>query len=108
MKKTLILSIVRLNKIALALHLVQGVAMLALVQLLNTSKIYDVSALYLKFDQTTKALVPASTSLFDVNFAWLVAGFLFMSALAHLIIVTVYKKRYVDELQQGINRARWI
>ena len=90
MKKITLDSLVRLNKIALVLHLVQGVLMVLLVQSLGTSKSYDISSLYLTYDTATKSLVPASTVLFQVNFAWLIASFLFMSALAHLIIVTAY------------------
>lgn len=101
-------SLVRLNKVALLLHLVQGVAMVALVQALGTSKSYDISALHLTYDEASKQLVPASTVIGNVNFAWLVASFLFMSALAHLVIVSSYRKRYVSELKEGLNRARWI
>lgn len=108
MKKPTFSSLLRLNKIALILHAIQGVAMIWLVTTLDTSKSYDVTTLYLTFDESTKSLISASKTLFSINFAWLVASFLFMSALAHLIIVTLYKRRYTNELKQGVNRARWI
>jgi hypothetical protein len=38
----------------------------------------------------------------------MVAAFFMMSALAHLIVATVYRRRYVKGLSEGINRARWI
>ena len=82
--------------------------MLALVAALGTNKTYDITTLFLTFNDTTKSLIPASQVLFSVNFAWLVASFLFMSALAHGIIISVYKRRYIDELALGLNRARWI
>jgi hypothetical protein len=37
-----------------------------------------------------------------------VASFLFMSAAAHLIITTVYRRTYLADLKKGINKARWI
>jgi hypothetical protein len=33
---------------------------------------------------------------------------MFMSAVAHLSIITWYKKTYISDLQKGINKARWI
>lgn len=108
MKNRTIAKLFRLNTIAMFLHLAQGIGMLALVAGLGTSKTYDISALHLTFDPATRSLVPASNVIFGVNFAWLVASFLFMSALAHFIIITVYRRRYADELKDGINRARWI
>lgn len=53
-------------------------------------------------------LVAATRSLFDVNLAWLVAGFFILSAIAHLCIATWYRSRYEADLQKGINKARWI
>jgi hypothetical protein len=107
-KKTSITSILKLNKIALFLHLAQGIAMITLVSALGTSKSYDITLNYLTFNEQQQALVPAQATIASINFAWLVASFLFMSALAHAIIVTVYKKKYVSDLEKGINKARWI
>ncbi len=101
-------SIIKLNTIAMWLHLVQGIAMIALVSFLGTDASYGVTVNYLSFNEATQALEPATRTIFNVNFAWLVASFLFMSALAHLIIITKYRKKYVQDLKKGINRARWI
>lgn len=106
--KIQIKSLIKLNKIALVLHLVQGLLMLGLVKLVGVDASYPVTVNYLSFNPVTEALQPASTILFNVNFAWLVASFMFMSALAHLSIVTWYKKTYVSDLEKGINKARWI
>jgi hypothetical protein len=100
--------LLKLNKVALGLHFVQAVLMVSLVRILGVDSGYDVSVYYLSFNEVTQALEPASSVLFSVNFAWLVASFLFMSAIAHLIIITVYKKRYLLDLEKGINKARWI
>jgi hypothetical protein len=37
----------------------------------------------------------------------LIAAFFFISALAHLLISTVYSKTYTRNLNKGINKARW-
>ena len=101
-------SIIKLNKIALVLHALQGVLMLALVAAIGVDASYQVTINYLTFNEATQSLVPASSVLFNINFAWLVASFMFMSAIAHLLIVTVYKKSYIANLTKGINKARWI
>ncbi len=67
-----------------------------------------VTGAYLTFDQSTRSLEPASKTLFDMPFVWLIAGFFLLSAVAHLIIATVYNRRYNQGLAKGINRARWI
>lgn len=101
-------SLIKLNKIALVLHLAQGILMVWLVKAIGVDASYPVTANYLSFNPSTESLQPASTVLFNINFAWLVASFLFMSAIAHLIIVTIYKKNYEKDLEKGINKARWI
>lgn len=101
-------TLLTLNKVALVLHLLQGILMVWLVKAVGVDASYDVTVNYLSFNQATESLQPASTVLFSVNFAWLVASFMFMSAIAHLSIVTWYKKRYVADLAKGINKARWI
>ncbi len=97
-----------LNVFAAILHLVQGILMVTLVAVLGTDASYTINLNYLSFNEATQSLEPATTSLFNVNFAWLVASFLFMSAIAHFIILTVYKKQYLSDLKKGINKARWI
>ncbi len=96
-------SLKKLNIFAAGLHLVQA----ALVLLLSTSFLIPVSATYLAFDAKTESLQPTSTTLFSVELAWLIAVFFFLSFLFHLIIATVYNKRYNAELKTGINRMRW-
>ncbi len=93
----------RLNLIAAALHAVQGVLILAL----STKFSLPVTANYLAFDQTTQSLNPASRVLFDLPLAYLVAAFFFMSAVAHLLIATVWRRGYERDLASGLNRARW-
>ncbi len=100
--------LLKLNLFAAFLHLFQGILMVVLVAVLGTNKAYTVNLNFLSFNTTTNTLEPAANSLFSLNFAWLVASFLLMSAIAHFIILTVYKKQYVYDLKKGINKARWI
>lgn len=97
-------SLLRLNFVAAVLHLIQGLAVIALSRGFSL----PISANYLEFSPATQSLEPASSHLFDVSLPWLVAIFFFLSALAHVIIATVYRKRYVSNLEKGINKARWI
>lgn len=92
------------------LHAIQGV----IVLLLSRAQTLPISTNYLTIDQFgTKTtgepqLVPAVQNIADVNLAYLVAAFFFMSAIAHVVIATVYRKRYEADLSRGINKARWI
>lgn len=91
-----------------ALHLAQGIAVVVLSQ----DRLFPVTTNYLTLDtiaDSTDAptLVPAMRNLFDVNLAYVVAAFFFMSAIAHLYIATVYRKKYELNLSNGMNKARW-
>ncbi len=85
------------------LHLVQGVA----VVLLSRDFRLPLTTGYLTFNAETQTLEPAAHTLANVPLPWLVAGFFFICALAHLTIATVYRKKYESDLQIGINKARW-
>lgn len=93
----------RFNLIMALLHAVQGVAIL----LLSRDFSLPISSSYLQFNEITKSLEPAQEVLFNVSLPLLVALFFFLSAVAHLVVATVYRKRYEQNLQQGINKARW-
>ena len=87
-----------------ALHAAQGVAVL----LLSRTFSLPISGSYLEFNETTKSLEPATTTLFNLSLPALIAAFFFLSGVAHLVIATRYNKRYVQDLKQGINKLRWI
>lgn len=93
----------KLNFIMAGLHAAQGAAILAL----STGFKLPVTISYLTFNGVTQQLEPASHQLFEVQLAWLIAGFLFISAFAHLFIATVYYKTYMANLKLGMNKARW-
>jgi hypothetical protein len=94
----------KLNLIAAGLHFAQGIAVL----LISKSFAVPITGTYLKFDQTTQHLNPATKTFFSVQLSWLIVAFFFLSAFFHLFIATVYNKRYNHNLKLGINKARWI
>jgi hypothetical protein len=96
------------NWVMAALHAAQGVA----VVLLSRDVLFPVTTNYITLDSIASnegapVLVSATRNLFDVNLAYIVAAFFFMSSLAHLYIATIYRKKYEANLAKGINRVRW-
>ena len=92
----------RANVGAAVLHAVQAVAVLALA----TDFALPVTASYLAGPPGTPAQDPVV--LFDIPTGLAVAGFLALSALAHLIVSTAWWRRYVADLRCQRNPARWI
>jgi hypothetical protein len=99
----------RFNLIMGLLHFIQGVIMVFLA----TSVIQKISEFqptiiqfYIRYNPSTQSLETTSKTLFTLPFGILVASFLFISALAHGLIV-LNRKRYYEDLGQGINRFRW-
>ncbi|HSX02494.1 MAG TPA: heliorhodopsin HeR [Candidatus Saccharimonadia bacterium] len=97
-------SLNRLNLAMAALHFGQGVAVVAF----GRDFTVPVTVAYLKFNPLTQGLEPASQTLFHLSLPWLIASFFFLSAAAHLIVATVYRRRYEADLNLGLNRVRWI
>ncbi len=96
-----------LNKFNLgmaALHFVQAV----LVLILSKNFSLPVTGTYLQFDVASQSLIPKTETLFNLSLPLLVAGFLLLSALFHLLIATVYRKKYETGLKNGINKLRWV
>jgi len=92
------------------LHAVQGIVIL----LLSTTKVFPVQTSYLTKDTVASELSNdtvlgyATRHLFDINIAYLIAAFFFISAIGHVLVATVCRKRYEADLKRGINKARWI
>jgi hypothetical protein len=96
------------NWVLAGLHAAQGVA----VVILSKDALFPVTTSYLTVDPIVgtagePALVLATRHLFDINLAYTVAAFFFMSSLAHLYIATIYRKKYEHNLEHGLNKARW-
>lgn len=104
MKKITTVKLRKFNVVMAALHAVQGFMVLWL------SRSFDlpITGSYLEFNRQTRQLEPTTTTLFHLSLPLLVAAFFFMSAIAHVVIATVYYRWYERGLKRGINKARWI
>ena len=85
------------------LHFVQGVAMVVLAEPID----WPITRTRYTFDVATETLSPTTVQWIDVELPLLVAGFLFLSAIAHAIIATVRYGEYVTYLERGMNPYRW-
>jgi len=94
----------RFNLIMAGLHFIQGIAML----FLSSNFSLPVKASFLRFDVQSMSLVPNPETLFSLKIGPAVAVFLFLSALVHLLVSTVFNRWYNENLARGINYARWI
>lgn len=93
------------NVIMAVLHFVQGVIMVAV----SSDFALPVNSAFLQFMPETQTLVPVFKEEFTIMLGPLVASFLFMSALAHMVIsLPGVFDWYVKNLKKGINYARWI
>lgn len=102
-KKITLSGLRKFNLLMSVLHLAQGIAVL----ILSKDFSLPVTGSYLKLDEASQKLVSTTTELFHLSLPQLIAVFFFLSAGAHLLIATVYNKRYNANLDQGINKARW-
>jgi hypothetical protein len=91
------------NGVMAALHFVQAAAMVAVTDGVE----WPVTYTRYGFDPATETIFPEAVSLLDANLPLLVAGFLFVSALAHTLVATVLYDRYVAYLDRGTNPYRW-
>ena len=97
-------SLQRLNIIATVLHLVQGVAIL----LLANDFALPVTSFFWNDAPNNRLDVARLDRMFDVSVAWAAAIFLFLSALFHVIVATVRRSTYENEISLEQNRFRWV
>jgi hypothetical protein len=95
----------KFNLVMALLHAIQGTVVLFIAD--ANKGLQPITTNHLTYNKDTNSLVSATHHLFDVNLAWFVVAFFFMSALAHLFIATKYRKTYEADLKVGINKARW-
>lgn len=95
-------SLRRANVIAAVVHAAQAVAVLVLA----SDFALPVTASYLAGPPGTTP--EDQVVLFDIPTGLAVAGFLALSALAHLVVATVWWNRYVADLGEQRNPARWV
>ncbi len=93
------------NLIMSALHFLQAVAVLIISD--PDKGVVPITVDFLKFDVVAQKLFPAVEQIGEVNLAWFVAIFFFLSSFAHLFIATVYRKKYEENLAKGMNKVRW-
>jgi len=85
------------------LHFLQGALMLALADRV----LWPITRTRFEYDAATETIAPVSVEFAELQLPLLVAGFLFVSALAHAFIATVGYDSYVAHLQAEINPYRW-
>lgn len=111
-KEISVKSLRKFNMVMGSLHLIQGVLMLFLagsvIQKIAefTPKIIQ---FYITYNPLTSSLETTSRVLFDLPFGIMVALFLLISAVAH-VLISIPKKLnsiYNSDLEKGINRFRW-
>ena len=103
-------SLKKFNLIMGIIHLIQGFIMLGFALLIT--KIADfkipIMSYFLSFDTTKMSLVTDTKQLFNFPFGIMVSMFLFISAIAHFIIVSPKGNEiYNRDLSKGINKFRW-
>jgi hypothetical protein len=86
------------------LHAAQAVAILLLAKDFKL----PLTIPYLQLNPLTKGLETHTHTLGHMPLAWLIVAFFALSAIAHLVIATIYRRRYETDLAHGINRARWV
>lgn len=110
MKKITTKGLVKFNLLMAGLHALQALAVLILSD--PDRGVWGITANYLTLDPSSTedrpVLASATQTVFEINLAYLVVAFFLMSAIAHLFVATVYRKRYKANLKLGINKVRWV
>lgn len=95
----------KFNLVMFFLHLIQGILMLVL----SSDFKLPVTTSFVEFDPSLGKLFPNLETFTELSIGPMVAGFLFLSALAHLLIsLPKIYEWYAKNLGRGINFARWI
>jgi hypothetical protein len=95
----------RWNALMGALHLGQGVTMLAVASAFSL----PVTSSFLRMDAATEKLVAVPDELVRLRIGPLVAAFLFVSAVAHFALASPWLHRWYERnVSRGINPARWL
>ncbi len=92
------------NAVMAVLHFGQAAAMVLVAE----TVLWPITRTRYGFDPETETIFPTTVSFIDANLPLLVAGFLFLSAIAHAAIATVLYDRYVSFLDRGMNPYRWL
>ena len=97
-----------LNKFNLFMGSLHALQALAILYLSDPAKgLFPIITTYIKFNPITRITQTQMASLGQINVVYLMAGFFALSAIFHLLIGTVYRKKYEENLLLGINKLRW-
>ena len=91
------------NVIAGLFLLVQAIA---IVFLSNSFKL-PINTYYLDFNATTQLLLPVENTIYQLQVGLLVALFLLISTIDHLLMASFANRWYVENLKKHVNYARW-
>lgn len=103
-------SLKKFNTVMGFLHFIQGLLMLGFAIFIERIADFKVPVMsnFLTFDEAQMRLVTETNQLFEVPFGITVSLFLFISAIAHFIIVSPWGNPiYNRNLKKGINPFRW-
>jgi hypothetical protein len=97
--------LIRFNLLMGFFHLIQGIAMV----ILSNGFTLPIFTNFLGYNVQTRIALPEQAKLLDIRVGYAVASFLFMSALAHFILVMPgVKNWYINGIKKHRNYARWI
>lgn len=96
----------KLRKLNLWMAAAHGGQALLLI-ILSSDFSRAITSSYLIYDDQSETLVNSTRSLFEFPFVWAVAAFSIISMVFHLLIATVFYKKYVAGLKKGMNKYRW-
>jgi hypothetical protein len=101
-------SLARWNRSLVFLHGLQGLAMVAIASTAARFAPYVPTVKPVFTDGRFTGIESAQVLLMDIPLAYLIASFLFMSAIAHFVMGWPLRSRYEGWLAQGINPIRWV
>lgn len=84
--------------------LVQGIVM----WVISKNSTLPVTSNYLKWDEILRRPVSTPGALFDVTLGPVVASFLILSGLFLLGSAHIWRKKYEEQIQKGMNLFRWM
>lgn len=101
-------SLQKINLIAGGLYIIQA----ALILFFANNSTLSVTTQYLTTDSLLQTsgnsqLVPAFRYLADINVSFLIAGFLSVAAVMHILAATFLRRSYENSLARGTNPIRW-
>lgn len=96
----------KLRKLNLWMALAHGLQAVLLI-ILSSDFTREITTEYLVYDTSSETLVNTSRGLVEFTFVYGVVAFSLVSMVFHLLIATVWYKKYVAGLKHGMNKYRW-